>query len=104
MKIISEANRPKMEKGLQVVNKKANLYVLEEQIQKLFTSIQKNCNATLQEKYKSHIEYLYNYQKEMKVSYILIKKLDIKEEFLRSNKLVESNRLIYLLILVYLII
>jgi hypothetical protein len=65
---------------------------MEEQIIKLFNSVQKSSNAHLQEKYKSHIEYLYNLQKEMKVSYILIKKLDIKEEFLRSNKLAEMNK------------
>jgi hypothetical protein len=92
MKILADKNKPKIDKGATYMNKKANLYILEEQILKLFNSIQKNCNATLQEKFKSHIEYLYSLQKDLKVSYILIKKLDIKEEFLRSNKLNESYK------------
>lgn len=93
MKNISDSTKPKTDKGITFANKKANLYVMEEHILKLFNSIQKNSNATLQEKYKSHVEYLYNLEKEMKVSYILIKKLDIKEDFLRSHKLAESNSL-----------
>ncbi len=91
MKSLSRNNEQKAEKDTSGA-KKANLFVMEEQIIKLFNSVQKSSNAHLQEKYKSHIEYLYNLQKEMKVSYILIKKLDIKEEFLRSNKLAEMNK------------
>ena len=92
MKSLSNNNEPKIDKGLSLGNKKANLFLMEEQIVKLFYSIQKNCNAHLQDKHKTHIEYLYNLQKEMKVSYIIIKKLDIKEDFLKSNKLVEFNK------------
>lgn len=52
--------------------------------------IQKMSNAHYQELYKSHIDYLYSLQKMMKVSYILVKKLDIKEDFLKENKIQES--------------
>jgi hypothetical protein len=76
--------------GAVINHKKANLYVLEETILKYFNLIQKNTNAHLQEIYKSHIDYLYSLQKEMKVSYILVKKLDIKEDFLREHKIEES--------------
>jgi hypothetical protein len=92
MKSLSRNNEQKTEKENNAGTKKANLFVMEEQIIKLLNSVQKSSNAHLQEKYKSHIEYLYNLQKEMKVSYILIKKLDIKEEFLRSNRLAEMNK------------
>lgn len=54
--------------------------------------IQKNYNAHLQEKLKSHVDHLLSFQKEMKVNYILIKKLDIKEDFLKDNKLLESSK------------
>lgn len=91
MKALSNQNKPKedIRVGNVINNKKANLLIMEEQILKYFNMIQRNCNAHLQEKFKSHIDYLYSLQKEMKVSYIIIKKLDIREEFLRSNKLPE---------------
>jgi hypothetical protein len=72
--------------------KKANLFVMEETILKYFNMIQKSSNLHMQDKFKSHIEYLYSLQKEMKVSYVLVKKLDIKEDFLKENKLQESSK------------
>jgi hypothetical protein len=68
----------------------AYLAVIKEKINAHFKLLKRNCNASYQEKYKSQIEYLYSLQKEMKVSYITVKKLDISEEFLNSLDLTES--------------
>jgi len=93
MKILAESTKPKTDKAAGAVqNKSASLYIIEEQVMKLFYQLQRNCFATLLEKYKSRIDFLHGLQKDLKVSYILIKKLDIKEEFLKSNKIVESIR------------
>jgi hypothetical protein len=92
MKNLSDSSRSIKKDGTTLINKKANLYLLDEQILKLFNSIQRNCISTLQEKYKSQIEHLFNMQKQMKICYMMIKKLEINEEFLAANKMVEANK------------
>lgn len=76
------------------VTKATAMITLEEQILKEFSSIQHRCNLNLQEKYKlANIERLVVQQKELNISYIIIKKLDIKEEFYINNKIIEVPNL-----------
>ena len=70
--------------------KESEMITLEEQIQKEFLNIQQKCNENLQDKYKvQHIERLIDQQKILTISYIIIKKLDIKEEFYKQYKIKE---------------
>ena len=46
----------------------------------------------LQDKLRNQLDNLFNYQQEQKVSYILIKKLDISEDFLMNYKITESMK------------
>ncbi len=71
--------------------KESEMITLEEQIQKEFLNIQQKCNENLQDKYKvQHIERLIEQQKILTISYIIIKKLDIKEEFYNQYKIKEA--------------
>ena len=71
--------------------KESEMITLEEQIQKEFLNIQQKCNENLQDKYKvQHIERLIDQQKILNISYIIIKKLDIKEEFYNQYKIKEA--------------
>ena len=85
-------NEPKKDKETQRNNIKAKLTPKEDLIKRKFLSIQKNVYLHQQERFRENIDYLYNNQKEMKVSYIIIKKLDIKEAFLNENKIPESTK------------
>lgn len=68
------------------------LITLQEQIAKLFAQIQMQCNSNLQEKYKRQsIEQLINQEIQLKVSYLIIKKLEIYEEFYIQNKIEENQ-------------
>jgi|LauGreDrversion4_2_1035121.scaffolds.fasta_scaffold659237_1 hypothetical protein len=66
---------------------KSNHSTIEESIRRTFAVIQKNYNLNIHEKLKSRMEVLLSVQKAMKVNYLIVKKLDIKEEFLRTNRL-----------------
>lgn len=66
------------------------LLVKENTIFKYLLSIQKAYNQSLQIKLKQNIDSLTSLQKEMRVNYIIIKKLDISEEFLKSYGLKEE--------------
>ncbi len=66
------------------------MVIKSEQIFKDFENIQRFYNAHLQEKLKTKIDVLYGMQKDLRVKYILIKKLDIDEKFLQENKILES--------------
>ena len=68
----------------------STLSITTEIIHNYFECLQKYCNASYQEKYKKQIEYLYSLQKDMKVSYITVKKLDMTQEFLMNFNLIES--------------
>lgn len=74
--------------------KETTMKTLDEQIQKLFKTIQEQCKADLFNKYKvQHIERLLINQKELKITYLIIKKLDIKEEFYNSFNITEVQNL-----------
>jgi hypothetical protein len=68
----------------------ATIGILHDNIENYLKSLQKNCNSSYQEKYKTQIEYLYSLPKQIKVSYIIVKKLDITEEFLMNLNIFES--------------
>jgi len=83
-----EVTPGKVEGSKNQTNKnKSNHSTIEEAIRRIFALIQKNYNMNIHEKLKSRMEVLLSVQKQMKVSYVIIKKLDIKEEFLRQNRL-----------------
>ena len=74
--------------------KETTMKTLDEQIQKLFNKIQEQCKADLFSKYKvEYIERLLSHQKELKITYIIIKKLDIKAEFYSQFNIVEETNL-----------
>ena len=90
-KILGEKGNTKFE-GNNYSNKvkESEMVTLENQIQKEFNSIQKKCNENLQSKFKvQNIERLIEQQKNLTISYVIIKKLDIKEEFLSQFKIKE---------------
>jgi hypothetical protein len=68
------------------------LVIKSEQIIKDFENIQKFYNAHLQEKLKTKVDKLYGLERDLRVKYILVKKLDISEDFLLKWKIVESNK------------
>ncbi len=68
----------------------ANLLVKEDAILKYLLSIQKSYNQSLQIKLKQNIDSLTSLQKEMRVSYIIVKKLEISEDFLKQYGLKEE--------------
>lgn len=70
---------------------KINVTSSEEIIRKQFNQIQRNYNLNIHEKLKSNIETLLSMQKVLKVNYIIVKKLDIKEDFLKINRLTVSS-------------
>jgi hypothetical protein len=91
----SSNKETKKDKETQRSNNKSSMPVLEDQIQKKFQDLQNNINQQLQEKYKDNIDDLYHNEnrKPMKVSYIIIKKLVISEDFLKKNGIFdESNK------------
>ena len=74
--------------------KESELITIEEQIQKEFLTIQKKVNENLKDKYKvENIERLLEQEKKLKITYITIQKLDIKEEFYLKYKIKEGNNL-----------
>lgn len=74
--------------------KETTMKTLDEQIQKLFKTIQEQCKADLFNKFKvQHIERLLINQKELKITYLIVKKLDIKEEFYNSLNITEAQNL-----------
>lgn len=76
------------------MKKETTMITLEEQILKLFSKIQQQCQSNLQEKYKvKNIERLLSQQKELRITYIIIKKLEIKEEFYTKHKITEVQNL-----------
>jgi hypothetical protein len=91
----SSNNEIKKDKETQRSNNKSSMPVLEDQIQKKFQDLQNNINQQLQEKHKDNIDDLYHNanRKPMKVTYIIIKKLVISEDFLKKNGIFdESNK------------
>ncbi len=68
----------------------ANLLVKEDSIIKYLQSIQKAYNQSLQVKLKQNIDALTSLQKDMRVSYVIIKKLDITEDYLKLYGLKEE--------------
>ena len=90
------AQGPAKNKEIKQTNqaKETTMKTLDEQIQKLFKTIQEQCKADLFNKYKvQHIERLLINQKELKITYLIIKKLDIKEEFYNSFNITEVQNL-----------
>ena len=88
-------NEIKKDKETQRSNNKSSMPVLEDQIQKKFQDLQNNINQQLQVKHKDNIDDLYHNanRKPMKVTYIIIKKLVISEDFLKKNGIFdESNK------------
>lgn len=66
--------------------------VKEDSILKNLYSIQKAYYQSLQEKLRHNIDYLTSLQKDMRISYIIIKKLDITEDFLKNYGLKEETK------------
>jgi hypothetical protein len=73
-------------------SRKANVVIKSEQINKDFENIQKFYNAHLKEKLRTKVDKLYSLERKLNVKYILIKKMDINEEFLLKLKIIESNK------------
>lgn len=73
------------------IMKHANLVNQEDMIKKQLLSIQKNFNLNISEKLKGGVESMINYAKSMKVNYIIVKKIDIREEFLKEKKIPVSS-------------
>ena len=71
----------------------------EDLIRNKLLSIQNIYNLSLNEKLKG--ESLMEFQKSLKVSYLIIKKIDLKDEFLIENRVDVSNKYEFLLILVF---
>ena len=57
----------------------ANLILKKDQISKLLLQIQNNYNNSLQYKLSSKIEDLINFERSLKINYIIIKKLDLEK-------------------------
>lgn len=74
----------------ETTNLGANLLVKEDSIIKYLQSIQKAYNQSLQVKLKQNIDALTSLQKDMRVSYVIIKKLDITEDYLKLYGLKEE--------------
>ncbi len=73
-------------------SEKSKMFTLEEEITKYFILIQNNCNSNLRDKYRiNSIDALVSRQTEMKVTYIIIKKLDIPDEFLNKHRITDIN-------------
>ena len=93
-KEIGAAQIPKEEKKMKNIGQESTKISLEEQITKNFKLIQEKINSNLQKKYKfQNIEYLINQQRNLNLSYIIIKKLDIREEFYNKFNIEESPNL-----------
>jgi hypothetical protein len=60
-------------------------------IKKYLLSIQKNYNLNINEKLRGSLEKLLAYKKTMKVNYIIVKKIDIREDFLKEKKIPISS-------------
>ena len=85
---------PKEEKKMKNIGQESTKITLEEQITKNFKEIQEKINSNLQKKYKfQNIQYLINQQRNLNLSYIIIKKLDIREEFYNKFNIEESPNL-----------
>ena len=85
---------PKEEKKMKNIGQESTKITLEEQITKNFKEIQEKINSNLQKKYKfQNIQYLINQQRNLNLSYLIIKKLDIREEFYNKFNIEESPNL-----------
>ena len=85
---------PKEEKKMKNIGQESTKITLEEQITKNFKQIQEKINSNLQKKYKfQNIQYLINQQRNLNLSYLIIKKLDIREEFYNKFNIEESPNL-----------
>jgi hypothetical protein len=73
------------------IMKHANLVNQEDMIKKYLLSIQKNYNLNINEKLRGSLEKLLAYKKTMKVNYIIVKKIDIREDFLKEKKIPISS-------------
>lgn len=69
----------------------ANLLSCEDAVKKNLFFLQKNYNMNVYEKLKGDIDKLLDFQKSMKVNYLTIKKIDIREEFLKEKKVQISS-------------
>ena len=89
----SSNSETKKDKETQRANNKSSMPIIQDQIQKKFVEIQKSINEQLQDKHKDNIDDLYHNanRKLMKVSYIIIKKLVINEDFLARNKIPDDS-------------
>lgn len=68
----------------------AEVLVKEDTIIKSLLNLQKLYNQSLQVKLKQNIDALTSLQKDMRVSYVIVKRLEIKEDFLKANGLKEE--------------
>ncbi len=57
----------------------ANILLKKDQISKLLLQLQNNYKNSLQYKLSSKIEDLINYEKSLKINYLIIKKLDLEK-------------------------
>jgi hypothetical protein len=73
------------------IMKHANLVNQEDMIKKYLLSIQKNYNLNINEKLRGSLEKLLSYKKTMRVNYIIVKKIDIREDFLKDKKIQISS-------------
>lgn len=74
----------------------ANVNLKRDQISKLLLEIQNKYNSSLQEKLSSNIDQLINFQKTMKINYLIIRKLEVDK--LLDPDALENSRLIILII------
>lgn len=90
----SSKNDNKKDKETNKNLNKGQLSVLQDDIQKKLLELQKKINLQQQDKFKDNIDSLFNNNKriQMKVTYIIIKRLMIGEDFLARNKIIESNK------------
>ena len=83
-----QQNNQKMESN-------TNLIEYEDSIKKQLLKIQENYNLSINLRLKGNIEDLIDFQKTLKVNYLLIKKIDIREDFLKDNKVPISSELVF---------
>ena len=68
---------------------------IEQDIKTKLLELQKNYNLNINSKLEGDVEKLVNFQISLKVNYIIIKKIDIREDFLKAYKVVVGSELEY---------
>lgn len=92
VKELEKLNKLKDEDNINIQESNKQEIIKTDKLLSILDSIQTSINSPFHHRFKQNIGNLTTKQKDLKINYIIIKKLEIKEEFLKFHKLEDCQK------------